>query len=479
MCSEGTFMKFSHLSPEQKLMLNRRHSTIAHIFKVLYIIVELLIVNVSFIVSLYILYDKRIETFGKNLSDYFSSAPYLTIAALIYIDYFGMTHFFRKNNTDVVASAFQFVFLITVTSAAIPYIFQFYLFSRWSIALGSVLMMLLTSLWSILCLEISKVIYSKGKLLIVAATPEDADRLYLKVRTEQKSLHVKYLGYTLANDLPRVFKLIHYCTEVMVSSNVSEADRSQLFLYCANLDKTIYVVPQFSDLIYTKFRIIQFQDMPTFMIDSLGLTFQQRLLKRVFDVLFSLVALILLIPLMIFIAIAVRIDSRGPALYSQERITKSGKIYKVYKFRTMVDAAEEKYGAYQSTIDDPRITKIGKTLRNTHLDELPQFLNILKGDLSVVGPRSDRPTTVGEFEENIPGYHQRLKVKAGLTGLAQIYGKYNSDPEDKLSFDLMYIKNYSFLSDMKIILQTIKTMLPSSDYKVEDENYHNWEFTVK
>jgi lipopolysaccharide/colanic/teichoic acid biosynthesis glycosyltransferase len=143
----------------------------------------------------------------------------------------------------------------------------------------------------------------------------------------------------------------------------------------------------------------------------------------------------------------------------------------------MIDLAEEKFGAYQSSLDDPRVTKIGKKLRNMHLDELPQFLNILKGDLSVVGPRSDRPTTLGEFEDNIPGYHQRLKVKAGLTGLAQISGKYNSDAEDKLRFDMMYIKNYSFLSDIKIILQTMKTMLPSkNDYNIEEENCLNWEF---
>jgi len=472
-------MKLRHLSQEQKSMLNRRHSPNAHLFKMLYIIVELVLVNVSFIVSLYILYNPSLPTFKLNWSDYLHSAPFLTLAALLYIDYFGMTHFFRKNQTDVVASAVQFVFLVTVTSAAIAYSFQWFMFSRWAMALGAVLMLVLTCLWSILCLKISKAIYSRGKLLIIAATPEDADRLYMKVRTEQRMLHIKYLGYTLADDLPRVFKLINYCTEVMVSSIISEADRSQLFLYCANLDKTIYVVPQFTDLIYTKFRIIQFQDMPTFMIDSLGLTFQQRLLKRIFDVLFSLLALIITAPLQLVLAVMVRMDSRGPAMYSQERITKFGKIYRVYKFRTMVDAAEEKFGAYQSILDDPRVTKIGKTLRNTHLDELPQFLNILKGDLSVVGPRSDRPTTVGEFEDNIPGYHQRLKVKAGLTGLAQIYGKYNSDPEDKLSFDMMYIKNYSFLSDMKIILQTIKTMLPSSDYKVKDENCQNWEFKLK
>ncbi len=473
-------MKLSPKNHDHKSMMNRRHSMTAHLFKLFFILVELLIVNISFIGSLYILYNPKLPTFKLNLSDYLSAAPLLTLAALLYIDYFGMTHFFRKNQTDVIASAGQFTFLVTVTSAAIAFVFQWFMFSRWAMALGALLMFVLTSIWSIVCLRISKVIYTKGKLLIIAATPEDADRLYLKVRSEQRTLHITYLGYALADDLPRLFKLISHSTEVMVSSAVSESDRSQLFLYCANVDKTIYVVPQFSDLVYTKFRIIQFQDMPTFMIDSLGLTFQQRLLKRSFDVVFSFIALILTSPFLLFIAIVVRLDSHGPALYSQERITKSGKIYKVYKFRTMVDAAEEKFGAYQSSLDDPRVTKIGKILRNTHLDELPQFINILKGDLSVVGPRSDRPTTVGEFEENIPGYHQRLKVKAGLTGLAQIYGKYNSDPEDKLSFDMMYIKNYSFLSDMKIIIQTVKTMLPSkNDYVVQEEDCKNWEFVPK
>jgi len=464
----------------EKLILNRRRSTIAHLFKLLYVLVELVLVNVSYIASLYLLYHPSLPTFNQSWSDYLSSAPWLTAAALLYIDYFGMTHFFRKNQTDVIASAVQFVFLVTVTSAAIAYAFQWFMFSRWAMALGSVMMLVLTSIWSIFCLEISKTIYSRGKLLIIASTPEDADQMYMKVRTEQRGLHIKYLGYTLADDLPGVFKKIDNCTEVMISSAINEAVRSEVSLYCVNLDKTIYVVPQFSDLIYTKFRIIQFRDMPTFMIDSLGLTFQQRLFKRAFDIVFSLLALVITAPLQIIIAIAVCANSHGSALYSQDRITLSGKIYRVYKFRTMVDAAEEKFGAYQSSMDDERVTPIGRVLRNTHLDELPQFVNILKGDMSTVGPRSDRPTTVGEFEDNIPGYNQRLKVKSGLTGLAQIYGKYNSSPEDKLRFDMMYIKNYSFLNDMKIILQTIRTMLPSkNDYNVPEENIKNWEFKIK
>ena len=475
--SEGTLMNVNKKIQAQKMLINRRRSTNAHLFKIMYIVIELLLINLSYVISLYILYSPKLPTFALSFSHYLNTAPFLTFAALIYIDYFGMTHFFRKSRTDVASSALQFVFLVTVTSAAIAYAFQWFSFSRYALALGMVFMLFFTILWSTLCLSISKIIYSKGKLLVVAATPEDADRLYLKIRSELKSLHINYLGYTLADDLARVYSLIDKSTEVMVSSAVNDSDRSPLLLYCANLNKTIYVVPQFSDLIYTKFRIIQFHDMPTFMIDSLGLTFQQRILKRGFDILFSLLALVFTAPLQLVVGIIVRMDSHGSALYSQDRITKSGRIYKVYKFRTMIDAAEEKFGAYQSSMDDPRVTRVGKFLRNTHIDELPQFVNIIRGDMSVVGPRSDRPTTVGEFENNIPGYNQRLKVKAGLTGLAQIYGKYNSDPEDKLRFDMMYIKNYSFLGDMKIILKTIKTMLPSkNEYKEIDDNFHNWEY---
>lgn len=459
------------------IRMSRRRSVYAHIFKLIYILIELAIVNLSLIMAFYLVYDADMPTFDISFSHYLSTMPFMTIAALIYIDYLGMTHFFRKNKTDMIMASFKFVFLVIVTTAAIAFAFQWFTFPRWVMVVGSFIMLIVTTSWSILCLQISKRIYSRGRLLIVSTSKQDADKMFLKVRNELKTLHINYVGYALTENMEQVLKAVERSTEIMISSTVKEADKSRLFLYGANLDKTIYVVPQFSDLIYTKFRVIQFHDMPTFMIDSLGLTFQQRIFKRSFDIVFSLLISIITLPFQLIIALAIRINSSGPILYSQDRITESGRIYKVYKFRTMVDGAEEIFGAFQSSLDDPRVTRVGRFLRETHMDELPQFLNILRGDMSVVGPRSDRPNTIEAFETDIPGYNQRLKVKSGLTGLAQIYGKYNSDPEDKLRFDMMYIKNYSFILDVKIILQTLRAMLPDkNNYNSTEDGLDNWEY---
>lgn len=460
-----------------KIVMSRRRSGYAHLFKLAYIVGELVIVNLSLIIAFFLVYDLDIPTFDISFSHYLSTMPFMTVATFVYIDYLGMTHFFRKNKTDMIMHSFKFVFLVIMTTAAIAFAFQWFTFPRWVMVVGSIFMFILTVFWSIFCLYLSKRIYSRGRLLIISTTKQEADKMYSKVRNELKTLHIKYVGYMLTTDIEQVLKAVNRSTEVMISSTVNEKDKSKIFLYGANLDKTIYVVPQFSDLIFTKFRVIQFHDMPTFMIDSLGLTFQQRIFKRTFDIVFSLVVLIITFVPQLVIALAIRLNSPGQSLYSQERITESGRIYNVYKFRTMVDGAEEKYGNFQSSLDDPRVTRIGRFLRETHMDELPQFFNILRGDMSVVGPRSDRPNTIEAFESDIPGYNQRLKVKSGLTGLAQIYGKYNSDPEDKLRFDMMYIKNYSFVLDLKVILQTLRAMLPNkNNYNTHDDDLENWEY---
>ncbi|MBC7324452.1 MAG: sugar transferase, partial [Moorella sp. (in: Bacteria)] len=180
---------------------------------------------------------------------------------------------------------------------------------------------------------------------------------------------------------------------------------------------------------------------------------------------------------MLLIAVGIRMTSPGPVFYVQERAGLGGKPFKLIKFRTMVDGAEDATGPVLATENDTRVTRIGRILRATRLDELPQFLNVLKGDMSIVGPRPERPFFVNQFREALPAYKHRLRVKPGITGLAQVEGKYDTEPEDKLRYDLYYIRNYSLLLDLQLIIQTLRVMLipeSSRGEKSEGKTTNGW-----
>lgn len=186
----------------------------------------------------------------------------------------------------------------------------------------------------------------------------------------------------------------------------------------------------------------------------------QRFTKRMFDLILCLIAMIPAAPLMLIIALAIKIQDGGPVFYEQKRVTKDGKIFEILKFRSMVVDAES--GGYDLSMrangKDPRITKVGAVIRATRMDELPQLLNILKGDMTIVGPRPERVENVEAYSAEMPEWHFREKVKAGLTGYAQIYGKYNTSAYDKLRLDLLYIENYSVLMDIRLIFQTVRIL---------------------
>ena len=183
-------------------------------------------------------------------------------------------------------------------------------------------------------------------------------------------------------------------------------------------------------------------------------------LKRGMDILLSAAALVFLAPVFLFTALAIKLEDGGKVFYKQKRLTKYGRVFEVYKFRTM----KEENSIHKSvTADDDRITKVGKLLRKYRIDELPQMLNILKGDMTVVGPRPEMLENVEKYTGELPEFSYRLRMKAGLTGLAQISGKYNTSPKDKLVMDLMYIENYSIWQDLKLIFQTITVFFKASE----------------
>ena len=174
-------------------------------------------------------------------------------------------------------------------------------------------------------------------------------------------------------------------------------------------------------------------------------------IKRIFDLFLSGAGILLSLPLWIIIAIAIWLEDRGPIFYEQERVGKDGKIFRILKFRSMIKDAEKHTGAVWASENDPRVTRVGRVLRATAMDELPQLWNILKGDMSFVGPRPERPELVKEFTKKFPDFQKRFAIKPGLTGIAQVYGKYDTPPQHKLKYDLLYIKKQSFLLDLKLI----------------------------
>ena len=191
-----------------------------------------------------------------------------------------------------------------------------------------------------------------------------------------------------------------------------------------------------------------------------GLTFEQSVLKRACDILVSVVALIVFSPIMLIEALAIKLEDGGPVFFKQPRVTKDGAIFQVLKFRTMIVDADKKKKRLASQ-DDDRITKVGRIARKLRIDELPQFINILKGEMSVVGPRPEQAEITEKYVEVLPEFRYRLKGKAGRTGLAQILGKYNTTPRDKLVLDLIYIEQYSIWVDLKLMLQTVKVLFKS------------------
>ena len=243
---------------------------------------------------------------------------------------------------------------------------------------------------------------------------------------------------------------------------ISSHDRNLILKQCVEKGITVYVLPKIGDIIMSGAKQMHLFHLPFLRVGRYDPAPEYLFLKRLFDVVVSGCALIVLSPVMLLVGWAVRRDG-GPAFYRQCRLTKDGKRFDVLKFRSMRVDAEKDGKARLASANDDRITPVGHFIRKVRIDELPQLINILRGDMSIVGPRPERPEIAAEYEKELPEFSLRLQAKAGLTGYAQVYGKYNTTPYDKLQMDLMYIANPSFWADLRIIFATIKILfLPES-----------------
>lgn len=235
--------------------------------------------------------------------------------------------------------------------------------------------------------------------------------------------------------------------------------RNDLMEYCYAQRLRCYIAPDVSDILLRGAEEIRLFDTPLLLCRNAGLSTGEKIIKRIMDILISAVLLLLTLPLWPICAIAIRVEDGGSSIYRQQRLTEHGKVFNMLKFRSMIPDAERMGQAATTVEQDTRITKVGRWLRRFRLDELPQLWNILKGDMSLVGPRPERPQLAAEYTRLCPEFAFRLQVKAGLTGYAQVIGTYDTEPADKLKMDLMYIEQYSLLLDMRILLMTVKTAI--------------------
>lgn len=246
--------------------------------------------------------------------------------------------------------------------------------------------------------------------------------------------------------------------ECVLIYDVHSEARNKILKLCFENDVRTYTTTKVSDVLVRGAESLHIFDTPLLLYRNVGLTFEQRFLKRTLDIVVSLILIIVLSPLFLISAVLVKCYDGGPVLFRQARCTIGGKIFYIHKFRSMIVNAEKDGAPRPAEEDDKRITPVGKFLRVTRFDELPQLLDILVGNMSLVGPRPERIEHIKQYTEEIPEFQYRLKVRGGLTGYAQLYGKYNTAPYDKLQLDLMYIQNYSFFLDIKLLLMTIKVI---------------------
>ncbi|WP_049945786.1 exopolysaccharide biosynthesis polyprenyl glycosylphosphotransferase [Butyrivibrio sp. LC3010] len=336
----------------------------------------------------------------------------------------------RNNYTSIIPGAF--ILLLQIT--------------------GTILIITLSKRYFMTCVEPAKTMLVLGKWVSMEEAKKFQERILKKY---SHLFDFKYIEYEDIS--PKIFeeKVADCCTVIMYGLSVEQ--RRIYMQHCIDEHKTFYFTPRIEDIILQGCSTRHLLDTPLMKYDYVYNDKKKLNAKRIFDLCFGLVFALGFAPIMIAIAIAIKIEDGGPVFFKQKRCTLDGEVFNILKFRSMIVDAEKK--GLQPTINfDPRITKVGKIIRKYRLDELPQVFNILYGHMSFVGPRPERVEHVELYTKELPEFKYRMKVKAGLTGYAQIFGKYNTSAFDKLRLDLLYIENQSFSLDLRLIMLTVKVM---------------------
>lgn len=380
---------------------------------------------------------------------------YMILTMLFFKAYGGLKMGYLKRSDMLYSQAISIVAVNIITYLQISVIGR-HLMSIYPIFIMTAVDLIIIALWITANNKLYLHLYPPRKLIIIYGS-RNAETLTNKMSMRED----KYMiceSINIHENIEKIKKEILKFEGVIIC-DISGQIRNDIIKYCFDNSIRAYISPKISDIIIRGGEEITLFDTPLLLCRNGGLSLEQRIIKRIFDIVVSAVGVVALSPVMLLIALAIKIDDGGKILYKQKRLTIDAREFYVYKFRSMIADAEKDGVPRLATDKDSRVTRVGKFLRKCRLDELPQLINILKGDMSVVGPRPERPELTEKYEREMPEFKFRLKVKAGLTGYAQVTGVYDTTPYDKLKMDLMYIEKYSFVMDLRIVLMTIKTMI--------------------
>lgn len=330
---------------------------------------------------------------------------------------------------------------------------------------GAMLSLLRLTIWAVY-----KKFYGIKKVIVIGKDLNAASHLTGKILNHSKGWF-ELVGIFTKENSAEIKRSINLCDVLMLSSDLEKPFLDEVVRYSLKKKKEVLVVPQFFELTLQGASVRQIDDMPVISLYHPALTVKDKVIKRIFDIVCSLILLVLSSPIFLLFYYLIPLTSKGPAIFKQQRIGSNEKPFFIYKFRSMIQNAEAKTGPVLAIEKDPRITPLGKFMRAVRLDELPQLINVLKGEMSLIGPRPERDYFISQFKQELPHYEFRFNVKPGITGYAQVLANYTTTVEDKLRYDLFYIQNYSLLFDLKILLQTIRVVFqPAQAEGIKAEN---------
>lgn len=433
--------------------------------KVILAIIECMTYHMAFVASFLVRYKWQIPIFNYN--EYQNSFIYIMGAFVLFNILMGIYEYYNKKLLDLFALTIIIQFSMSLMIMAMTYVGRWFAFPRTIIFVSFLISTIFLFITRFISFKIYRQFSSAEPIMIVGDEKSCLRVVQNFISAQSDRYEIKCL--VMDNFYENIVAHSDEVDIVYLADNFCDEERLKMLNYLVQNEKQIYMYPNFSSLILVNSGVRNIDDESLLDVKPFVISPEQDYLKRFVDIVVSLFLIILTSPIMIMTGLAIKFTSPGPIFYKQVRITKGQQEFEILKFRSMTATAEKESGPVLATANDDRVTGVGKFIRATRIDELPQLFNVLNGDMSLVGPRPERPFFVDQFNQESPFYHLRHNVRAGITGYAQVFGKYATDFKSKLRFDLIYIQKYSPILDLQIMLLTVKILFNKVSSRGLDE----------